>query len=855
MSIDKALNQAPAGLGNVVPFSQSQPSLAPPPEAVETPVDQTESETQVPHDTNLAELLDEQELDRIANDLLSGYADDLESRRDWLKAYKDGLDLLGFKFEERTTPWSGSCGVYHPILNEAVTRFVAQTIMEVFPASGPVKTKIVGQITDEKVAQARRVEDNLNYYLTEKMPEYRSETEQLLMGLAICGSAFRKVYYDSSLGRPVAAFVPAEDLVVSYETEDLDTSPRFCHRMRRTSNELKKSFRSGFYRQVDLLPTQAMEQDELQQKLERIEGRSQSGYSKGHHTVLEFHAELNLPGLGDSEGQTGESVDESGAEDFEVADPYIVTIEKESRQVLAIRRNWVDSDPLRRRSDYFVHFKLHPGLGFYGFGFIHTIGGIAKSATSMLRQLVDAGTLSNLPGGFKAKGLRIKGDDSPIMPGEWRDVDIPGQALKDSIMPLPYKEPSATLVQLLGNMVDEGRRFVSLDLDIAEGSQQTPVGTTLAILERSMKVMSAIHARIHASLRQEFDLLVQVIKNYLPPGYEYDQGGGATAVGGQGNTPGLRATDFDDRVDILPVSDPNATTFSQRVLTQQTALQIAAGAPQLYNLRELHKGMLDAIGIENVELVLPDPGKQPPLDPIAENANSLMMVPLKAFEYQNHKAHIQAHQAFLSDPRVQNNPLAQQILPSLLAHVNEHLAYQYVQEIEGVMGAPLPKQGQGPIPPQLEAALAPMVARAAQVITGQKQQEAAAQQAAQNAQDPVLINQQKELEIKAQDVQRKGAADQLKAQTDIQKANIRKDTEMARLAVQKKMNDARVAAQVLSDHNSHQAQAHQTHQSNLIKAATAHHAGHVKLATAVIGAHTAKEKAAAKPAPAPKKEK
>lgn len=829
MAIDKSVASAPNGLGALTPDQLPQGQVlssaaAPLPQETEGPmVEAMEIEVSVvPHDQNLAEVIDEQMLDKISSDLLTGYLDDLESRKDWLKAYKSGLDLLGIKFEERTTPWSGSCGVYHPILNEAVTRFVAQTIMEIFPASGPVKTKIVGQITDDKIAQARRVEDNLNYYLTEKMPEYRSETEQLLMGLAICGSAFRKVYFDSALDRPVAAYVPAEDLVISYETEDLETSPRFCHRMRRTTNELKKSFRSGFYRQVDLQPSVSLEQDEFQQKMDSIEGRSQVGYAKGLHTILEFHTELDLPGFGDP----GE---EEGEDDLEIAYPYVVTIDKDSRKVLSVRRNWTPGDPLKRRSDYFVHFKLHPGLGFYGFGFIHTIGGIAKSATSMLRQLVDAGTLSNLPGGFKAKGLRIKGDDSPIMPGEWRDVEIPGQALKDSIMPLPYKEPSATLVQLLGNMVDEGRRFVSLDLDIAEGSQQSPVGTTLAILERSLKVMSAIHARIHASLRQEFDLLVDVIKNYLPPTYEYD-------------VQGIRAQDFDDRVDILPVSDPNATTFSQRVLTQQTALQISTSAPQIYNMRELHKGMLDAIGIDNIDMILPDPAKSAPLDPIAENANALRMVPLKAFEFQNHPAHIQAHQSFLSDPRIQQNPMAQQLIPSLLSHINDHLAYQYVHEIEGVLGAQLPREGQGPIPPEMENQISPMVARAAQVITGQKQQEAAAQQAMQNMQDPIIQAQLKELEIKAQEVQRKAAADQMKNQTDIYKANVRKDTEITRLNVQKKMNDARVAAQVLSDQNAHHAQMTQSHHGNLVDLAKTHHSNQVKLASALIGAKSKQQK-------------
>ena len=775
---------------NVIPYPQPQAGLAqvPPEPQVEEPAIEPQEETaDISHGENLAEGMADDELFAIANDLLAGYADDLESRSEWLKSYKNGLDLLGFKFEERTTPWSGSCGVYHPILNEAVTRFVAQTIMEVFPASGPVKTKIVGQVTDDKIAQARRVEDNLNYYLTEKMPEYRAETEQLLLGLAICGSAFRKIYYDDTLGRPVATYVPAEDLVISYDTEDLRTSPRFCHRMKMTSNQLKKFFSSGFYRSVDLAPPQGVEQDELQQKLERIEGRSLTGYNKGMHTILEFHAELYLasdPINSESEANSGTSGAES-LEPLEIAYPYVVTVEKDTRQVLAIRRNWMASDPLRRRSDYFVHFKLHPGLGFYGFGFIHTIGGIAKSATSMLRQLVDAGTLSNLPGGFKAKGLRIKGDDSPIMPGEWRDVDIPGQTIKDSIMPLPYKEPSATLVTLLGNMVDEGRRFVSLDLDIAEGSQQTPVGTTLAILERSMKVMSAIHARIHASLRQEFDLLVDVIKTYLPPTYEYD-------------AQGIRAQDFDDRVDILPVSDPNATTFSQRVLTQQTALSIAGSAPQLYNLRELHKGMLESIGIDNVDLILPDPSKSQPLDPIAENANALMMVPLKAFEYQNHKAHIQAHQAFLSDPRIQNNPLAQQILPSLLAHINEHLAYQYVQEIEQVIGHPLPKQGQGPIPPQLESQISPIVAQAASIITGQKQQEQAAQQAQQNMQDPLIQIELGKLRNQQAEVQRKAQADQTNAALEKYKTDQRTQTELARMNIQKKMNDGKIAAQVLT---------------------------------------------------------
>jgi hypothetical protein len=612
---------------------------------------------------NLAENLDDDILTELAGDLLGEYQSDVDSRKDWVQTYVDGLELLGLKIEERTEPWPGACGVYHPLLSEAIVKFQSETIMETFPAAGPVKTSILGQETQERIEAAQRVKEDMNYQLTEVMVEYRPEHERMLWGLGLSGNAFKKVYFDPNLDRQVSLFVPAEDIVVPYGASSLETSERVTHVMRKTKNELRKLQVMGFYKDVELDdPTDTL--DEIEKKIAEQMGFKAS--QDDRYKLLEMHVYLDLPGYEDK--------DEKGKETG-IALPYVVTIEKGTETVLAIRRNYHADDPNKQKRDHFVHYGYVPGFGFYCFGLIHLIGAFAKSGTSILRQLVDAGVLSNLPGGFKTKGLRVKGDDTPIAPAEFRDVDVASGTIKDNIMTLPYKEPSQVLYTLLGTIVDEGRRFASAaDLKVSDMSSQSPVGTTLAILERTLKVMSAVQARVHYAMKQEFKLLKNIIRDYTPEDYEYDPVEGP---------PRAKRSDY-DMVEVLPVSDPNSATMSQKVVQYQAALQLAQSAPQLYDLPLLHRQMLEVLGIRNASKLVPIEDDLKPTDPVSENMDALNEKPLKAFIYQDHAAHITVHMSMLQDPVTAQilgqNPKAQAISAAFMAHIMEHFGFQYQEE-------------------------------------------------------------------------------------------------------------------------------------------------------------------------------
>jgi hypothetical protein len=682
------------------------------------------------HSANLAEVMDEAELLSIASDLVADFEADLETRRDWEKAYTQGLDLLGLKIEERTVPWPGACGVYHPVLTEAVIRFQAQTIMEVFPASGPVKTKIIGKSNEELLKQAHRVQEEMNFVVTEKMTDYRSETEQLLFRLPLAGSAFRKVYYDTVNKRPAAVFVPAEDFVVAYGTTDLATCPRYTHVTRMYPNELRKLQVSGFYRDIDI-PDPEPDYSNLQKKYDKVKGETPSFTDDPRHTILEMCVDLDLPGFESEDG---------------VELPYVVTIDKSSSKVLSIKRNWKEGDTSYAKRQYFVHYQYLPGLGFYGTGLIHLIGGIAKSATSILRQLVDAGTLSNLPGGLKARGLRIKGDDNPIMPGEFRDVDVASGNIRDSITFLPYKEPSAVLYQLLGNLVDEGRRIGSIaEMDVGESNPEAPVGTTLALLERSMKVMSAVQARVHDALGKEFKLIAEVIKEYMPPQYEY-------AASDDPNIQHDRIKDFDDPVDIIPVSDPMAATMAQKVMQYQAAMQLAQQAPPgMYNMELLHRQMLQALNVQNVDLIIQGQAQAVSMDPVTENQMVMAGKPVTVFIEQDHDAHIKVHTNFMNDPIYQQfvsqSPNAQAFVGAMQQHLAEHFAYSYRRQMELKLGVSLPQMGQK-MPPDIENDIAKLASVAADRLLQQHNAEAAEAKQMQEANDPLTIVQREELKIK-----------------------------------------------------------------------------------------------------------
>ena len=759
MAIDKALYQAPVGIDaaaeNESPIEidiEDPESVGIHADGLDVILEAGDDKEEEGFNDNLAEYLNANELSTLAGDLVGDFDDDVSSRKDWIQTYVDGLELLGLKIEERAEPWEGACGVYHPLLSEALVKFQAETMMSIFPAMGPVKTVIIGKETPEKKESAERVQDDMNFQLTEKMPEYRPETERMLWGLGLAGNAFKKVYYDPSLGRQVAMFIPAEDIVVPYGASDLQSSPRVTHVMRKTENELRKLQVSGFYLDVELGdPVNSL--DEVEKKIaEKLGFRATTD---NRFKLLEMHVDLDLPGFEDE--------DEKG-KPTGIALPYVVTIEKGTMQVLSIRRNWDPEDETKQKRQHFVHYGYIPGFGFYCFGLIHLIGAYAKSGTSIIRQLVDAGTLSNLPGGFKTRGLRVKGDDTPIAPGEWRDVDVPSGAMRDNIMPLPYKEPSQVLAGLMDKIIEEGRRFANTaDLNLSDMSANAPVGTTLAILERTLKVMSAVQARVHYSLKQELKLLKIIIADYTPEEYDYEPSEG---------TPRAKKSDYDN-VDVIPVSDPNASTMAQKIVQYQAVLQLAQGAPQLYNLPLLHRQMLDVLGIKNAAKLVPMDEDQKPTDPVTENQNILTFKPVKAFLTQDHKAHITVHMSAMQDPKIQsllqNNPQAQQIQAAMMSHINEHLGFEYRVEIEQQLGASLPptKDVSGEdihMDPEVEARLAPLLAQAAVKLLQSNQSQVKQQQAQQQAQDPLVQIQQKEVAIKEAEQQRKAKKDDVDAQ-------------------------------------------------------------------------------------------
>tara|TARA_Y100000004_G_C8956878_1_gene431321 strand:- start:2909 stop:5383 length:2475 start_codon:yes stop_codon:yes gene_type:complete len=702
---------------------------------------------------NLAELIDDDKLDLLGGELYEHFLADKESRSEWEDTYIKGLDQLGLTVDDRTEPWPGACGVFHPMLSEAVIKFQSQAISEIFPAEGPVKTKIVGIIDEEKEKQSHRIKDYMNYLLTEKMVEYRTETEKLLFSLPLAGSAFRKVYYDSNMGRPCSIFVPAEDFVVSYGASDLLTCERATHVMKKTENEIKKLMYSGFFRDCEL-PSPEPDIDEITDKYNQLTGESSTSYDNdGRHTILEMQVDLDLEGFEDM----------ANGEPTGIALPYIVTFDRSSTKILSIRRNYEENDPLKKRRQHFVHYQYLPGIGFYGFGLIHMIGGLSKSATSLLRQLIDAGTLSNLPGGLKTRGLRIKGDDTPIMPGEFRDVDVPGGTIAENISFLPYKEPSQVLYSLLTTIVDEGRRFASLgDLKIADMNNEAPVGTTLALMERQMKVMSAIQSRLHASMHKEFNILTEIIRKFTAPEYPYAE---------DPNT-FIKSEDFDKRVDVIPVSNPNAATMSQRIMQYQAALQLATQSPEMYDMPELHRQMLEVLGIENVDKVIPHKDDIKPCDPVLENMNMVNNEPVKAFEYQDHEAHIAVHMAGMQDPElaqmVEKSPSADAIFMAAEAHIREHLAFQYRDDIEKELGSPLPPLGE-PLPPDVEKRLSDLVAQAAEKLSLRKQAEMQQQKAMEQMQDPIIQQRNRELDIQEGELIRKAEADRAKASINQQK--------------------------------------------------------------------------------------
>jgi hypothetical protein len=786
-NIDKALYEAPQGLDQLGESEEPIEIEIEDPEAVrikagdvEIEIEPTEGDDEF--SKNLAEDIPDDVLAALATELIGDYESDVSARKDWVQTYVDGLELLGLKIEERTEPWPGACGVYHPLLTEAVVKFQAETMMETFPAAGPVKTKIIGKETPEKKDAAERVQEDMNYQLTDVMKEYRPEHERMLWGLGLAGNAFKKVYYDPSLGRQVSMYAPAEDVVVPYGASSLADAERITHVMRKNKNDLKRLQHEGFYRDIDLgEPTQTM--DEVEKRIAEKMGFRAT--QDDRFKLLEIQVDLDLKGY--------EHKDEDSGEETGIALPYIVTIEKGTTNILAIRRNWEPDDDLCQKRTHFVHYGYIPGFGFYNFGLVHLIGAFAKSGTSILRQLVDAGTLSNLPGGFKTRGLRTKGDDTPISPGEFRDVDVPSGSMRDNIMPLPYKEPSQVLAALLNQIIDEGRKFAgAVELQTSDMSAQAPVGTTLAILERQLKTMSAVQSRIHYSMKQEFKLLKVIIRDYTPPTYSYEPEEG-----------GRRAKQSDyDMVDIIPVSDPNAATMAQKVVQYQAALQLAQTAPQLYDLPLLHRQMLDVLGIKNYQKLVPMHDDMKPRDPVTENQNMLNNKPVKAFLYQDHQAHIAVHMAMAQDPRIQqmlgqNPQLAQQLMAAGSAHVAEHLGMEMRKQMEQAMGQTLPPYNENPdeveMSPEMEVQVSQMAAQAAQQLLQQSQQQAQQQKNQQAQQDPLIQLQQQELQLKGQDLQRKTAKDQsdaaLKAaQLQIERARIdaQQETEGAKMAMKMK---------------------------------------------------------------------
>jgi hypothetical protein len=774
--IDKSLAQAPQGLEEL---AMGQPDLSieiENPESV-TLDDGSMEITIIPgkdvagdeFNANLAEDLDEGQLTELSGDLIGEYDADISSRKDWLTTYVDGLELLGLKVEDRTEPWPGACNVYHPLMTEALVKFQAETMMETFPASGPVKTQIVGKITTDKEQAAERVQEDMNFQLMDKMPEYRPEHERMLWGLGLAGNAFKKVYYDPNLERQVSMYVPAEDIVVPYGASNLETAERVTHVMRKTKNELRKLMVAGFYRDVDL-GEPFLDVDEAEKKIAEKLGFNPT--EDDRYKILEMHVNLDL---------------ENGDSDDGIAVPYVVTIEKGTGTILAIRRNWNPDDKLKLKRQHFVHYGYIPGFGFYCFGLIHLIGAFAKSGTMILRQLVDAGTLSNLPGGLKSRGLRIKGDDTPIAPGEWRDVDVPSGAVRDNILPLPYKEPSQVLNSLMNQIIEEGRAFANADgLKVSDMSANAPVGTTLAILERTLKVMSAVQARIYYAMKQEFKLLKIIIRDYTPQEYSYEPEVGDRRA---------KQSDYDN-VDVIPVSDPNAATMSQKVVQYQAVMQMAQQYPQIYDLPELNKQMLEVLGIKNISKLIPSTDQITAKDPVTENMAIINGKPVKAFIYQDHQAHIQVHMAAMQDPKIMQivgqNPMAQTIQAAAMAHINEHVAFEYRKQLEEQLGVPLPAPDEV-LPEDVEFEISKLMAQAASKLLTKDQAEVQQQQIEQQQQDPIIQMQQQELALKAQDLQLKAQ----KNQADIEIEHMRVDIEKMRVESQERIAGATLGAQAV----------------------------------------------------------
>ena len=788
MSIEKSLYQAPVGL-DALPTDEPDIEIEiEDPESVTIGMDGLEIEIEPAEpsdedfDANLAEYIDDKTLTQISSDLLSDFEDDVTARKDWIQTYVDGLELLGMKIEERSEPWEGACGVYHPLLSEALVKFQAETIMDTFPAAGPVKTQIIGAETQIKKEAAVRVQDDMNYQLTDVMKEFRPEHERMLWGLGLSGNAFKKVYYDPALGRQVSMFIPAEDIVVPYGASSLESAPRVTHVMRKTENEVRRLQVEGFYADVDLgEPSSAL--DEVEKKIAEKMGFRAT--MDDRYKLLEMHVDLDLEGYED-EDKDGEFTG--------IALPYVVTMEKGTGTILAIRRNWRPEDDSKQKRNHFVHYGYVPGFGFYCFGLIHLVGAFAKSGTSLIRQLVDAGTLSNLPGGFKTRGLRIKGDDTPIAPGEFRDVDVPSGVMRDNILPLPYKEPSQVLYSLLNTIVEEGRRFASAaDMNISDMSANAPVGTTLAILERTLKVMSAVQARVHYSMKQELGLLKEIIRDYTPEEYSYQPVDGDRKA---------KQSDY-DLVAVIPVSDPNAATMAQKIVQYQAVLQLAQGAPQIYNMPQLHRQMLEVLGIRNAQKLIPLEEDQVPEDPISENMNIINNKPVKAFIYQDHQAHIMAHQSFIQDPQtaaiIGQNPMANQIMAAAQAHIAQHYGFQYRQQIEQELGAPLPYKNDDEeneaLPQEYEVQLSRLVAQASQQLLQKNQAQAAQQQAQQQQQDPIIQMQQQELQIKGQDVQRKAEKDK----ADVAIENRRLDLEEQRMHINAELDANKAGVKMAYD--------------------------------------------------------
>jgi hypothetical protein len=772
INMDKSLSQAPQGLEEL---ASAQPDLSieiENPESVTLDDGSMEitiqpgKEQDDEFNDNLAEDMDEGQLTELSGDLVGEYDADINSRKDWLTTYVDGLELLGLKVEDRTEPWPGACNVYHPLMTEALVKFQAETMMETFPAAGPVKTVIVGKQTKEKEDAAERVKDDMNYQLTDMMPEYRPEHERMLWGLGLSGNSFKKVYYDPNIERQVSMYVPAEDIVVPYGASSLETAERVTHVMRKTKNELHKLQVAGFYRDVDL-GEPFLDIDEAEKKIAEKLGFNPT--EDDRYKILEMHVNLDL---------------ENGDSEDGIALPYVVTIEKGTGTILSIRRNWNPDDKLKAKRQHFVHYGYIPGFGFYCFGLIHLIGAFAKSGTMILRQLVDAGTLSNLPGGLKSRGLRIKGDDTPIAPGEWRDVDVPSGAVRDNILPLPYKEPSQVLQGLMTQIIEEGRRFASAaDMKVSDMSANSPVGTTLAILERTLKVMSAVQARIYYAMKQEFKLLKGIIRDYTPTEYSYEPEVGDRRA---------KQSDYDN-VDVIPVSDPNAATMSQKVVQYQAVMQMAQQYPQIYDLPELNKQMLEVLGIKNIGKLIPSVDDQKPKDPVSENMAIINGKPVKAFIYQDHQAHIAVHMAAMQDPKIQQmvgqNPQAGAIQAAAMAHINEHVAFEYRKQLEEQLGVPLPKPDET-LPEDVEFELSKVMAEAAKKLAAKSASEAQQEQAQQQAQDPIIQMQQQELQLKAQDLQIK----QQKTMADIQAEQTRLQLDKMRIESQERIAGAQLGA-------------------------------------------------------------